>query len=159
MAYSLMAYALMTYGLCITAWAHVRRGAIERVAAHQLRIRVVAHSAIIRHTSTRGADASHKWKGATMTKIITAKEAADLLSDTKGRIFSVTFVKRTTGETRTMVARTGVAKHLKGGDAAYSFSANALLSVYDLQKKAYRSIPLDGILSLKEGGEEYTVSR
>jgi hypothetical protein len=54
-----------------------------------------------------------------MTKIITAKEAADLLSDTKGRIFSVTFVKRTTGETRTMVARTGVAKHLKGGDAAY----------------------------------------
>jgi hypothetical protein len=31
--------------------------------------------------------------------------------------------------------------------------------VYDLQKKAYRSIPLDGILSLKEGGEEYTVSR
>jgi hypothetical protein len=90
---------------------------------------------------------------------ITAKAAAALLTSTKGRIFSVTFIKRTTGETRTMVARTGVTAHLKGGDAAYSFSANALLSVYDLQAKGYRSIPLDAIVSLKEGGELYTVER
>lgn len=91
--------------------------------------------------------------------IISAKEAADLLTATEGRIFSVVFVKRTTGEQRTMTARTGVKKHLKGGDAAYSFSEKALLSVYDLQRKAYRSIPLDGILSLREGGEEYVVVR
>jgi len=92
-------------------------------------------------------------------KVITAKEAAALLMGTKGRIFSVVFVKRTTGEIRTMVARTGVTSALKGGDAAYSFSANSLLSVYDTQAKGYRTIPLEGIISLKSGGEEYTVSR
>jgi len=31
--------------------------------------------------------------------------------------------------------------------------------VWDLNKKAYRAIPLDGILSLREGGEEYVVVR
>ena len=88
---------------------------------------------------------------------ITAAAAAEMLTATEGRIFSVKFVKRTTGEVREMVARTGVKAHLKGGDAAYSFSAKSLLSVYDLQKKAYRSIALDAIVSLKSGGEEYEV--
>ena len=90
---------------------------------------------------------------------ITAVKAAEILTATEGKIFSVKFVKRTTGEVREMVARTGVKAHLKGGDAAYSFSAKSLLSVYDLQKKAYRSIALDAIVSLKSGGEEYEVSR
>jgi hypothetical protein len=31
------------------------------------------------------------------------------------------------------------------------------LSVYDLNAKGYRSIPLDGIISIREGGEEYVV--
>ena len=88
---------------------------------------------------------------------ITMKEAADMLTASDGRIVSVVFVKRTTGETRSMVCRTGVKKHLKGGDAAYSFSANALLSVWDMGVKGYHSIPLDGIVSLKSGGVEYTV--
>jgi hypothetical protein len=91
--------------------------------------------------------------------IISMKEAAELLTATEGRIFSVRFIKRTTGEERVMTARTGVKKHLRGGDAAYSFSEKSLLSVWDLNKKAYRAIPLDGIISLREGGEEYVVVR
>lgn len=90
---------------------------------------------------------------------ITAAKAAEMLTATEGKIFSVKFVKRSTGELREMVARTGVKAHLKGGDAAYKFADKALLSVYDLQKKAYRSIPLDGIVSLKSGGEFYEVER
>lgn len=90
-------------------------------------------------------------------KAITMAEAADLLTATEGRIFTVTFTKRTTGEIRVMNARTGVTKHLKGGEAAYSFSAKRLLSVYDLANKGYRAVPLDGIISLREGGTEYTV--
>lgn len=89
---------------------------------------------------------------------LTRQEIADLLMGTNGRIVSVTFVKRTTGENRTMVCRTGVKKHLKGGDAAYSFSAKSLLSVYDLGKKAYRSVPLDAILSVTFGGVTYTAA-
>lgn len=92
-------------------------------------------------------------------KTITATEAAEMLTSTEGKIFSVVFVKRTTGELRTMVARTGVKAHLKGGDAAYKFSAKSLLSVYDLQAKGYRAIPLEAIVSLKTGGEEYTVGK
>jgi hypothetical protein len=92
-----------------------------------------------------------------MPTIITMQEAADLLTATEGRIFSVRFAKRTTGEERVMTARTGVKKHLRGGSPAYSFAAHSLLSVYDLGAKGYRSIPLDGIISLREGGEEYVV--
>jgi len=92
-------------------------------------------------------------------KTITSKEAATLLTQTEGRIFSVKFTKRTDGSVREMVARTGVKKHLKGGDAAYSFSEKSLLAVYDLGKKAYRSIPLDAIISLREGGEEYLIAK
>ncbi|CAB4149095.1 hypothetical protein UFOVP529_48 [uncultured Caudovirales phage] len=92
-------------------------------------------------------------------KTITAIKAAEMLAGTEGKIFSVKFVKRTTGEVREMVARTGVKAHLKGGDAAYSFSAKSLLSVYDLQAKGYRSIPLDAIVSIKAGGEEFTIAK
>lgn len=90
---------------------------------------------------------------------ITAAKAAEMLTSTEGKIFSVKFIKRSTGELREMVARTGVKAHLKGGDAAYKFSEKSLLPVYDLQAKGYRSIPLDAIVSLKAGGEEYEVSR
>jgi hypothetical protein len=90
---------------------------------------------------------------------ITAIKAAEMLAGTEGKIFSVKFIKRSTGELREMVARTGVKAHLKGGDAAYKFSDKALISVYDLQKAAYRAIPLDGIVSLKSGGEVYEVER
>jgi len=44
---------------------------------------------------------------------ITAVKAAEILTATEGKIFSVKFVKRTTGEVREMVARTGVKAHLK----------------------------------------------
>jgi hypothetical protein len=88
---------------------------------------------------------------------ITAVKAAEILTATEGKIFSVKFVKRTTGEIREMVARTGVKAHLKGGDAAYKFSDKGLVSVYDIQAKGYRTIALEGIVSLKSGGEVYEV--
>jgi len=73
----------------------------------------------------------------------------------RGHIFRVLFVKRTTGEMREMVCRQGVVKHLAGGEAAYSFNEKGLLPVFDMQKKAYRSIPKDGIVALTYGGETY----
>ena len=90
---------------------------------------------------------------------ISSEQAANLLKQTEGRIFSVRFTKRTTGEVRDMVCRTGVKAHLKGGEAAYSFSEKMLLSVFDMEKGGYRAIPLDAIISLKEGGKEYVVIR
>ena len=80
-------------------------------------------------------------------------DAVKFIRETEGRIFSVEFIKRTTKELRRMVARTGVKSHLRGGEAAYSFSEKALISVFDMQANGYRSIPIEGIVRIKIDGE------
>jgi len=73
----------------------------------------------------------------------------------EGHIFSVTFVKRSTGETRVMQCRKGVTKHLKGGPAAYNPAHHNLLWVYSMDAKGYRSIAIEGIENLKMDGVTY----
>jgi len=72
-----------------------------------------------------------------------------------GTIFSVDFIKRTTGEERHMVCRLGVKSHLKGGKKAFDDQEKNLLTVYDVQKSGYRSIPLDAIIRVKIHGKVY----
>lgn len=69
-----------------------------------------------------------------------------------GRFFRVGFVKRTNGEYRRMLARVGVKRHLRGGQAAYDAREKNLLHVWDVQKKGYRSINLDDVRELKVHG-------
>lgn len=80
---------------------------------------------------------------------------AQLIDHTHGRFFSVQFTKRTTGETRTMLARTGVRKYLKGGQQAHYPGDYKLRVVYDVKKSAYRSIPLDACTSFRCESETY----
>lgn len=75
-----------------------------------------------------------------------------------GKIFGVRFVKRTTGEIRDMQARMGVTKHLAGGEPSYDREAKQLLCVFDMAKKSYRSIPVEGVLSLTVDGIHYGVT-
>jgi hypothetical protein len=70
-----------------------------------------------------------------------------------GTIFSCGFIKRTNGEYRKMVARLGVSKGIKGTGMSYDPAKKGLLTVWDMQKKAYRSIPYDGIVLLKSKGK------
>jgi len=109
--------------------------------------------------------------------LINAATATNLLESTRaqGSIFSVTFIKRTTGEERTMNARLGVSKGVTGVGMAYDPKSRNLMACYDVQKalemkaqgmdeveaakKSYRMINLDDILSLKVGGEAYTVEK
>ena len=72
-----------------------------------------------------------------------------------GSLFSVEFVKRTNGETREMLCRTGVKAHLKGGVKKFDDKEKNLLTVYDVQKNGYRSIPLDAIIRIKIHGKVY----
>ena len=95
-------------------------------------------------------------------KRITAAEASKLVEDYQGsQFFTVTFVKRTNGETRVMNCRKNVKKYLKGGDRAYDPKAKRLVFVYDVQIKdrarAYRSIALEGIKRISMAGQEYVV--
>lgn len=69
-----------------------------------------------------------------------------------GRIFSVDFIKRTTGKPRHMVCRTGVKKFVTGGGLKFDPVERDLLSVYDMQKKAYRFINADDLISLTVDG-------
>lgn len=78
------------------------------------------------------------------------KEAVD-----DGHIFSVDFIKRTTGEQRHMLCRIGVKSHLKGGTKKFSDTEKNLLTVFDVQKNGYRSIPLENIIRVKINGRTY----
>jgi molybdenum cofactor biosynthesis enzyme len=84
-----------------------------------------------------------------------------------GKIFSVTFIKRTDGAIRTMQCRRGVTKGVTGVGLAFNPQDYALLGVYDMAKKnldaegnmigkgAFRFINLEQLLTLKYEGQEY----
>lgn len=90
-----------------------------------------------------------------------------------GQIFSVDFVKRTDKTIRTMSARRGVKKGVKGVGQAYDPKAKNLLTVYDMhkldpsresnrgksvdemEKGAFRMINLEGLVALRMGGKTY----
>lgn len=67
-----------------------------------------------------------------------------------GKIFTVVFTKKD-GTQRRLNGRLGVTKHLRGGNKRFSDVDYNLITVFDLQKKAYRSVKLDKVLSLKCG--------
>ena len=78
----------------------------------------------------------------------------NLVSD--GSIFSVEFIKRTDGGLRKMVCRLGVKKYLKGGSKAYDTRKHNLLTVFDMENKGYRSIPVEAIRQLTVGGQTFS---
>jgi hypothetical protein len=91
------------------------------------------------------------------TDLIDKIKATDPRNSGKGEFFTVTFVKRTDGSTRTLNGRLGVRKYLKGGDLPYDAAAKELLPVFDAQKGDYRMIDLRSMISAKVGGQEYIV--
>lgn len=74
-----------------------------------------------------------------------------------GRIFHVDFIKRTTGEFRSMFCRFDVKFDLKGGPDAYNPKEKNLLWVFDIQAMKRKSINLDMVVGSKIDGQEYKV--
>lgn len=95
-------------------------------------------------------------------KIINTAEAVQILKDHRakgaGRVFGVTFVKRTDNTLRTLNARFGVTSALKGGKAAYKASDKGLMTVYDQNSQSYKSINLSALKELTVDGEVYEVA-
>lgn len=73
-------------------------------------------------------------------------------NEVKGNFFRVCFVKKD-GTTREMIARFGVKKHLKGGELKYNPESLNYLTVFDVQKKAYRTINMNNLIFLKYNGK------
>ena len=87
-----------------------------------------------------------------MTKI-TTETAKQIIHDTNGKIFGVSFTKKD-GSRRDMTARLGVKKHLKGGTSCNT--NKSMLPVYDLKAKGYRNINLESLQSVIVNGVNHT---
>jgi hypothetical protein len=93
------------------------------------------------------------------------KAAFDLLQIFNGQIITVVFIKRTTGDCRILNGRLGVKKYTNGVGMAYDPAAKNLITIYDMQEaqklpedkrsKAYRCIPLDGVLEIRAEGKRF----
>ena len=94
-------------------------------------------------------------------QIINTAQAVQILKDHRakghGRVFGVTFVKRTDNTLRTLNARFGVTSALKGGKAAYKAADKGLMTVYDQNSQSYKSINLAALKGLTVDGEVYEV--
>lgn len=93
---------------------------------------------------------------------ITRDQAAQLIDSTKGTIFKAIFRKRTeeedgTRKFRRMICRKGVKKGVTGAGMSYAPRERELIPVYDMEKKGFRMISLEGLVSLKVRGEQYRV--
>lgn len=89
-------------------------------------------------------------------KKITQEYAKQLIESSNGSIFSVNFLKKD-GSIRDMVCRLGVTKHLKGGVKGYDSNDFNLVTVFDMQKKGYRSISLDTLKTVTINGNSWEV--
>lgn len=96
---------------------------------------------------------------------ITARAAVEWMKrESRGRIFGISFVKRTTGQIRVMAAKYGVRKYVTGWGAAYDFEDHGLTCVCDavllakgLGAKSYRCVPTEGLVSITINKVKYEV--
>ena len=86
----------------------------------------------------------------------TVEEIAAKILACDDQFFTVTFIKRTSGEVRTMNCRRNVVKHLAGGELKYNMADKGLISVWDRQADGYRAINIGGIVSATINGTTYT---
>lgn len=94
------------------------------------------------------------------SKLMTEKAAINALTTAKGKFMTVTFLKKD-GSTRRMRCRTGVKRYVKGvgsplGSPANRLQKYKLITVYDLDKAGYRSIPVDRVISVKAAGKTFS---
>jgi hypothetical protein len=87
---------------------------------------------------------------------IDKETAKELIFNTKGKFFTVTFIKKD-GSERVMNARLGVKKYLKGGTLSYDPAEFNYITVYDMGAKGYRTVNANTIQKLKIGKNEYTI--
>jgi hypothetical protein len=90
---------------------------------------------------------------------ITLSEAVQKIEEAKesGRVFGVTFVKRTDGSVRDMNCRGGVKKGVTGQGMKYDPESKNLVTVFDMQNGEFRHINQDTITRVTMNGVTFTV--
>lgn len=87
---------------------------------------------------------------------ITRNKAIELVNSSKGRFFTITFIKKDKSERR-MTARTGVKKGVNGQGMKYNPSDYGMKSVYDMAKLEWRMINFKTATRLKIGKKDYVI--
>jgi len=87
---------------------------------------------------------------------ITRQQATELVNSSKGKFFTITFVKKDNTERR-MTARTGVKKGVNGQGMKYNPSDYGMKSVYDMAKLEWRMINFKTATRLKIGKKDYVI--
>jgi len=87
---------------------------------------------------------------------ITRQQAVELVNSSKGRFFSITFIKKDKTERR-MTARTGVKKGVNGQGMKYNPMDYGMKSVYDMAKLDWRMINFKTATRLKIGKKDYVI--
>ena len=88
---------------------------------------------------------------------IARDKAIQMIKDSRGKIFGVSFIKRTTGEVRHMSARRGVRKDVTGEGLQYDPESKQLLTVYDMNKQGHRMLNTETLYRLSLKGMDYII--
>ena len=91
---------------------------------------------------------------------ITRTRAKELIKDSKGKIFSTSFIKKD-NTVRVLTGRLKVTQYLKENakEQPYEPSKYNLQPVYDLKAKGYRMINLNTLLTLSINKEKYLIEQ
>ena len=90
---------------------------------------------------------------------INRNKAKELIKESKGKIFSTTFLKKD-NTIRTLTSRTGKQyKSKTGKKAPYKPSDYNLVALYDMRKKAFRMLNLNTLLTLSINKEKYLIEQ
>ena len=92
-----------------------------------------------------------------MIKFCYREDAIKIIKDSQGKIFGVSFIKRTNGELRIMSARRGVSKGVTGEGLKYDPESKQLLTVYDMNKQGHRMINTNDIMNVRISGDLYMI--
>ena len=87
---------------------------------------------------------------------ISKAEAKDLIKASKGKIFTAKNIKKD-GSRRVLNGRLNVQKGVKGLGLGYNPDDFNVMTVFDMQKEAYRMINLETLMSINMKGVEYRV--
>lgn len=86
---------------------------------------------------------------------MTREELLEVIGD--GKFCTVHFTKRSNGEKRSMNCRLAVKKYLKGGQKSFDDGDKNLVTVFDVVKKGYRSIPCENIYKVSAKTKTWTM--
>jgi hypothetical protein len=91
-----------------------------------------------------------------MENTITPQQAVLMMERSKGRIFSVLFIKKN-GDERLMACRKHVTKGVKGVGMKYNSLRKSLMTLYDMNKQGFRQVDINTLVSIKINGEEFII--